>query len=89
MDHFVKYGMLYSGALIEVENEEQTWGLYCIANQILTPSKYVRGQISNETFLLFYAPWLPQKTRRRRLLNEPYTKRKQLSHSRFSEIPGF
>ena len=33
MDHFVKYGMLYSGALIEVENEEQTWGLYCIANQ--------------------------------------------------------
>ena len=43
MDHFVKYGMLYSGALIEVENEEQTWGLYCIANQILTPSKYVRG----------------------------------------------
>ena len=43
MDHFVKYGMLYSGALIEVENEEQTWGLYCIANQILLPSKYVRG----------------------------------------------
>ena len=41
--------MLYSGALIEMENEEQTWGLYCIANQILTPSKYVRGQISNET----------------------------------------
>ena len=26
-----------------MENEEQTWGLYCIANQILTPSKYVRG----------------------------------------------
>ena len=39
MDPFVKYGMLYSGALIEVENEEQTWGLYCIANQILLPSK--------------------------------------------------
>lgn len=43
MDHFVKFEMLYSRALIEVENEEQTWGLYCIANQILTPSKYVRG----------------------------------------------
>ena len=42
MDHYVKYGMLYSGALIEMENEEQTWGLYCIANQILTPSKYVK-----------------------------------------------
>ena len=58
MDHFVKYGMLYSGALIEVENEEQTWGLYCIANQILTPSKYVRGANFKRDLENPGMPWL-------------------------------
>ena len=49
MDHFVKFEMLYSRALIEVENEEKTWGLYCIANQILLASNTYVVQISNET----------------------------------------
>ena len=59
MDHFVKYGMLYSGALIEVENEEQTWGLYCITNQSRCQTKSLSKDLQNIRDIKNFKPLHP------------------------------